>query len=67
MEWIDASKEYPPEGHVLICAVVGSIQTKQLVYTRSFTKRDVDRKRMVIGDWVRLTHWMPLPNPPSSN
>jgi len=62
--WVDATKEYPPEGIVLICALSGSVTTKQNVFTRRFSKRDVERKTMVIGDWVSLTHWMRLPSPP---
>ena len=58
-KWIDVNERLPDEDtRVLVC-----IEEIPMAYLK------IDTDRMVKGKWVRwrsfVTHWMPLPEPPS--
>ena len=63
--WISVEDGYPKEaGHYLCYAIVGSMSPKTRVMERRLSQSDIDRKSTNLGDWVRLTHWKPLPGAP---
>ena len=63
MKWINVEDGLPDAaGNYLTYSVVGSATPKPYVGTNRFTTRGMPR--FMRGDWQRITHWMPLPEPP---
>ena len=54
-EWIPVSERLPKQDQEVIVYDCGVIEPK--VYAYHFWDKHFD-------GWVRITHWMPLPNPP---
>ncbi|GLX86326.1 hypothetical protein tloyanaT_25790 [Thalassotalea loyana] len=67
MKWIDVEKEYPSQaGRYLVVLRVGSMTPKSEVTMRRLSKSDVARKNTNLGDWQKMTHWMQIPELPST-
>lgn len=55
-KWTPVTEQLPERGQEVICYCGGVL--KPTVYTHYFWDKDYD-------NWVRVTHWMPIPNPPT--
>lgn len=64
--WINVNDEYPNKsGDYLVCVSEGGFNATRKVLLKRFTDRDIARGEVKISDWVELTNWMPLPEPPN--
>ncbi len=65
-EWISVDDELPRCNELKkykVKMLVGSMEVKK-VESVILGKMYATGFRFIVGDWQRVTHWMPLPEPP---
>ena len=64
-EWVSVDERLPDEDGFYLCVVqIGAIDKIKSVTKVGFENR-VTGGYFRLGDWQSVTHWMPLPQPPS--